>query len=156
MFTFPYLLQSPIWSPSQTHIYAQFDLDMRLIYPQNNALKLFILNVYLQQKLKEVTPPNEIKKQYFSHHPTKFEAYSSLYDLSDTTNQFEILSYIRPLGNRWITTYYGQPEYYHMWDSLHMSEAIFGSPNVSKYASSIINPLSKSKSSSSDFGYYIY
>nr|WP_315398099.1 hypothetical protein [uncultured Sphingobacterium sp.] len=129
---------------------------MRLIYPQNNALKLFILNVYLQQKLKEVTPPNEIKKQYFSHHPTKFEAYSSLYDLSDTTNQFEILSYIRPLGNRWITTYYGQPEYYHMWDSLHMSEAIFGSPNVSKYASSIINPLSKSKSSSSDFGYYIY
>ncbi|MCW2260242.1 MULTISPECIES: hypothetical protein [Sphingobacterium] len=84
---------------------------MRLIYPQNNALKLFILNVYLQQKLKEVTPPNKIKKQYFSHHPTKFEAYSSLYDLSDTTNQFEILSYIRPLGNRWITTYYGQPKY---------------------------------------------
>lgn len=88
MFTSPYLLQSPIWTPSQTHIYAQLDLNMRLIYSQNNALKLFILNVYLQQKLKEVTPPNEIKKQNFSHHPTKFEAYSSLYDLGDTTNQF--------------------------------------------------------------------
>lgn len=91
----------------------------------------------LQQKLKEVNTSDEIKEQYFAQHPTKFEAYSSLYDPGDTTNQFEILSYIRPLGKQWIT-YYGQPEYYHMQDSLHMAEAIFDSPNVSKYASSII------------------
>ncbi len=91
----------------------------------------------LQQKLKEVTPPDVIKEQYFAQYPTEFDAYNSLYDSADTTDQFEILSYIRPLGDQWIT-YYGQPEYYHMQDSLHMAEAIFDSPNVSRYASSII------------------
>ncbi|MDR2283635.1 MAG: alpha/beta hydrolase [Sphingobacterium sp.] len=91
----------------------------------------------LQQKLKDVTPPDEIKEQYFAQYPSKFKAYRSLYDSADTTNQFEILSYIRPMGEQWIT-YYGQPEYYHMQDSLHMAEAIFDRPNVSKYASSII------------------
>lgn len=96
----------------------------------------------LENKLAEVNTPEEVKKQYLGYYKDKFHAYKSLYDLDLETSQFEILSYIKPDDDQWIT-YRGMSEYYHMQDSLHMAEVLFNSPNVSKYASSIIkiNPL---------------
>lgn len=95
-------------------------------------------SVHLRQKLQLVNVPTDIKEKYFGYHHNKFEAYKSLYDPDETGSQFQILSYIKPKDSLWIT-YVGQPEYYHMQDSLHMSEVLFGSPKVSKYAASIVN-----------------
>ncbi len=92
----------------------------------------------LKEKLQQVNVPEDIKEKYFGYHRSKFEAYKSLYNPEETSNQFQILSYIKPQGSSWVT-YRGQPEYYHMQDSLHMSEVLFSSPKVSKYAASIIN-----------------
>lgn len=91
----------------------------------------------LEQKLQEVNLPADIEEKYFGFYNDQFAAYKSLYDDSNKSDQFEILSFLKPLDQKWIT-YRGQQEYYHMRDSLQMSEAIFGNPNVSKYASSII------------------
>lgn len=91
----------------------------------------------LKQKLQEVNPPNEIKQKYLGFHDSQFAAYRSLYDDSNKSNQFEILSFIKPFHQKWIT-YRGQSEYYHMQDSLHMSEVIFDNPKVSRYATSIM------------------
>lgn len=91
----------------------------------------------LEQKLKEVNLPTEIEEKYFGVYDNHFDAYKSLYDESNKSDQFEILSFLKPLDQKWLT-YRGQQEYYHMRDSLQMAEAIFGNPNVSNYASSII------------------
>lgn len=91
----------------------------------------------LEQKLQEVNLPAEIEEKYFGLYDNQFYAYRSLYDDSNESDQFEILSFLKPLDQKWIT-YRGQQEYYHMRDSLQMAEVIFANPNVSNYASSII------------------
>ncbi|WP_159451817.1 alpha/beta fold hydrolase [Sphingobacterium psychroaquaticum] len=92
----------------------------------------------LAAKLKSVNLPDEIKNKYFAEFSSKFQAYKSLFEPETKTNQFEILSYIKPLKNKWIT-YKGLPEYYYMQDSLHMAKALFQTSTISKYAASIIN-----------------
>ncbi|AIM37273.1 hypothetical protein KO02_11660 [Sphingobacterium sp. ML3W] len=91
----------------------------------------------LKRKLKDVDLPAEVVDKYSGYFSHKFDAYKSLYDADINTNQFEILSYLKPQNNQWIT-YRGQFEYNHMQDSLHMAEVIFHKPNVSKYAKSIV------------------
>lgn len=92
----------------------------------------------LAAKLKSVNLPDEIKNKYFAAFSSKYQAYKSLFEPTDKTNQFEILSYIKPQKNKWIT-YKGLPEYYYMQDSLHMAKTLFQTSTVSKYAASIIN-----------------
>lgn len=91
----------------------------------------------LNQKLQQVNLPDEIKEKYCGYHNNRFDAYKSLYDEDNKTNQFEIFSFIKPQDQKWVT-YRGQSEYYHMRDSLQMAETIFGHAVVSKYASSIV------------------
>lgn len=91
----------------------------------------------LRRKLAEVNTPKEIEEQYFGIYDNRFEAFKSLYNTQDNGNQPELFSFIRPYQEKWVT-YRGQSEYYHMQDSLHMAEVLFASPNVSRYASSIV------------------
>lgn len=99
---------------------------------------LHLDSLSLSKKLQLVNIPEDIQEKYFGYHRSKFVAYKSLYDPSESGDQFQILSYIKPQDSLWIT-YRGQNEYYHMQDSLHMSEVLFGNPKVSNYAASIIN-----------------
>lgn len=91
----------------------------------------------LAERLQQVNTPPDIEAKYHGFHRNRFEAYLSLYDSTETGNQFEILSYIKPVGNRWIT-YRGQSAYYHMQDSLQMAEVLFEPHRVSRYAASIV------------------
>lgn len=91
----------------------------------------------LATKLQQVNIPQEIAKRHHGFHSTQLDAYRSLYDPDNPSNQFEILSYITQRGQKWVT-YRGLPEYYHMRDSLQMAETLFHPEKVSQYASSII------------------
>ena len=91
----------------------------------------------LAAKLQRINMPQEVYERYHGFKATKFDAYQSLYDVNNASNQFEILSFIRPIGEKWVT-YRGQPEYYHMQDSLHMAEILFEPTKASNYARSIV------------------
>lgn len=126
-----------------TSFYARYPSYLNALILEDGGSVAFGASYYklnkkeLENKLQEVNLPQEIEDKYFDFYNDPFHAYCNLYDFEVKGDQFEILSYLRPTGNKWIT-YRGLPEYYHMRDSLQMAEALFGSPKVSNYASSII------------------
>ncbi|MCY4778109.1 alpha/beta hydrolase [Sphingobacterium sp. UT-1RO-CII-1] len=126
-----------------TSFYARYPSYLNALILEDGGSVAFGTSYYklnrkeLQKKLQQVNLPQEIEDKYFGFYNDPFHAYCNLYDFETKGDQFEILSYLRPRENKWIT-YRGLPEYYHMKDSLQMAEALFGSPKVSDYASSII------------------
>lgn len=94
-------------------------------------------SIDLARTLKEIELPPDLQDIYYGCYPTEFAAYASLYDHENTSDQFEILSFVSIQDDQWIT-YRGLDDYYQMKDSLQVAQLLFSPDKLSRYASSIV------------------
>ncbi|MFD1770741.1 alpha/beta fold hydrolase [Sphingobacterium suaedae] len=126
-----------------TNFYGKYPQRVKALLLEDGGTVDFKLNflhkdpLIQMQNLRAADVPEDLQKRFLGYYASDWEGYTMLYDETDSTEQYQILSLLKHDGNGWIS-YRGLPQYYHMQDSKQLAELLFAPQKVSRYARSIV------------------